>query len=112
VKLTLRQQDLKKEKQMSNRTSTVSTRRSAKSNTTRRSAKKVFDAKTGVYENSHEVTGYGVQIRRGDTRHGGESFVKIYGRNSESDTVTLSLREARSLKAFLDRELTMLARAE
>lgn len=96
---------------MSNRTS-ATTRRSAKSNTARRSAKKVFDAKTGVYENSHEVSGYGVQIRRGDTRHGGESFVKIYGRGSDADAVTLSLREARSLKAFLERELTVLARAE
>ena len=96
---------------MSNRTS-VSTRRSAKSNTARRSMKKVFDAKQGTYENSHEVSGYGVQIRRGDTRHGGESFVKIYGRGSSEDTVTLSLREARSLKAFLERELNVLARAE
>lgn len=95
---------------MSNRTS--ATRRSVKSNTARRSAKKVFDAKKGVYENSHEVTGFGVQIRRDDTRHGGESFVRIYGRGSDSDTVTLSLREARSLKAFLERELTVLARAE
>lgn len=93
---------------MSNRTST----RRSNSASTRRTAKKaVFDAKKGVYENSHEVKGYGVQIRRGDTRHGGESFVKIYGHESDN-TVTLSLREARSLKAFLERELTVLARAE
>lgn len=95
---------------MSNRTS-ATTRRST-SASTRRNAKKVFDAKKGVYENSRELTGYGVQIRRDDTRHGGESFVRIYGRGDSEQTVTLSLREARSLKMFLDRELQVLARAE
>ena len=95
---------------MSNRTS-VTTRRSS-SSTTRRNAKKVFDAKKGAYENSHELSGYGVQIRRGDTRHGGESFVKIYSSGDSEQAVTLTLREARSLKAFLERELTVLARAE
>jgi hypothetical protein len=94
---------------MSNRTS--ATNRRSTSASTRRAAKKVFDAKKGVYESSHEVKGYGVQIRRGDTRHGGESFVKIYGRG-DNEEVMLSLREARSLKAFLDRELQVLARAE
>ena len=92
---------------MSKRTST---RSSATRSTTRSSSKKVFDAKKGVYENMHEATNYGVQIRRGDTRHGGESFVKIYGAGDSSQTVTLTLRDARSLKAFLDRELQMLAR--
>lgn len=96
---------------MSNRTS-ATTRRSNSSSTRRSVKKNVFDAKTGLYENSHEVKGYGVQIRRGDTRHGGESFVKIYGRGSNEEAVTLSLREARSLKAFLERELQVLARAE
>lgn len=95
---------------MSNRTS-ATTRRSV-SNTTRRNAKKVFDAKKGAYESSHELSGYGVQIRRGDTRHGGESFVKIYSAGGTQQAVTLTLREARSLKAFLERELTVLARAE
>lgn len=92
---------------MSKRTST---RSSVTRSTTRSSSKKVFDAKKGVYENMHEATNYGVQIRRGDTRHGGESFVKIYGGGDASQAVTLTLRDARSLKAFLDRELQMLAR--
>ena len=93
---------------MSKRTST----RSSATRSTTRSSKKVFDAKKGVYENVHEATNYGVQIRRGDTRHGGDSFVKIYSPGDADSTVTLSLREARSLKSFLERELTMLARAE
>jgi len=93
---------------MPNRTSTRST--TSARTTTRRTSKKVFDAKKGVYENAHSAKGYGVQIRRGDTRHGGESFVKIYGAGGTSETVTLTLRDARSLKAFLDRELEMLAR--
>jgi len=91
---------------MSKRTST----RSSATRSTTRSSKKVFDAKKGVYENVHEATNYGVQIRRGDTRHGGESFVKIYGGGETAQAVTLTLRDARSLKAFLDRELQMLAR--
>jgi len=93
---------------MPNRTSTRKS--SSARTTTRRVSKKVFDAKKGVYENAHEAKGYGVQIRRGDTRHGGESFVRIYGSGDSSQTVTLTLRDARSLKAFLERELQMLAR--
>ncbi len=75
----------------------------------RRADRVVYDvANNGVYENSHEVSNLGMSIRREDTRHGGTSEVRIY--RAEGDEVSLTLREARSLKAFLDRELELRAR--
>ena len=62
----------------------------------------------GVYESSHDISNMNMTIRREDTRHGGKSEVTIT-RNT-GKTVSMSLSEARSLKAFLDRELAVLAR--
>jgi len=75
----------------------------------RRADRVVYDVTNkGVYENSHEVSNLGMSIRREDTRHGGTSEIRIY--RAEGDEVSLTLREARSLKAFLDRELELRAR--
>lgn len=63
----------------------------------------------GVYENSHSLSNMNLSIRREDTRHGGTSEVTIARPNKKS-TMRLTLAEARSLKAFLDRELQIRAR--
>ena len=75
--------------------------------------REVFDPKFGVYRKEHFLPNMGVKIRRGDTRHGDYSEIRIWNwSNDEKDsqTVSLSLSEARALKAFLDRELEVLAR--
>ena len=61
----------------------------------------------GTYERTHAVADMNMSIRREDTRHGGKSEVVI---NRGGKALSLSLREARSLKAFLDRELEVRAR--
>jgi hypothetical protein len=69
------------------------------------------DSEDGVYQNTHRITRIGMGIRREDTRHGGKSLVYLWKpKKGKSRRFTLSLAEARSLKAFLDRELQTLAR--
>lgn len=73
---------------------------------------KVFnpaDYENGVYENMHSTKNITMGIRRGDTRHGDYSNISIR-RNSGVEQMCLTLSEARSLKAFLDRELQIKAR--
>jgi len=76
----------------------------------------VFDPSTyenRVYRKERKLDTIGVGIRRGDTRHGDYSQVVVWRwstKTSPSQRFTMSLSEARSLKAFLDRELEVRAR--
>jgi len=67
-----------------------------------------------VYENTHTTKRLEMAIRREDTRHGGVSEVVILAEPRQGDlrseVISLTLSEARSLKAFLDRELKTKAR--
>jgi hypothetical protein len=93
---------------MSSRNNTPSTRRSSR-NPTRRA----HDARTGVYRNARKLKRIGMEIRRGDTRHGDYSSVTVWSRgtnDSPSQRFVLTLAEARSLQNFLDSELSVLAR--
>jgi hypothetical protein len=64
------------------------------------------DYEDGTYQREHSTKTMTMSIKRGDTRHGETSYVTI-GKNRK---LKLSLSEARSLKAFLDRELQLKAR--
>ena len=50
--------------------------------------------------------------KRGDTRHGGSSAVELWttSKNGEKPSFSMTLSEARALRAFLERELSTLAR--
>jgi hypothetical protein len=69
------------------------------------------DHENGTLVNTHRISRIGMGIRREDTRHGGTSLVYLWKpKKGKSRRFTLSLAEARSLKAFLDRELEIKAR--
>jgi hypothetical protein len=92
---------------MSNRTN--STRRSSNRNT-----RPVYNVtEKGVYKRERKLSRIGMGIRRGDTRHGDYSNVVLW-KPTDSDgpsrRFVMSLAEARAFKAFLDRELSVLAR--
>lgn len=78
--------------------------------TTRRNVYNV--AKRGTYRREHRTQNMGMGFRRGDTRHGGNSSVVVWERDfpGENKVFVMTLAEARSLHAFLDRELRTLAR--
>lgn len=65
-----------------------------------------------AYESEHATQNIQMAVRREDTRHGGKSEVVIAANRpgTMNEVISLSLAEARSLKAFLDRELRMKAR--
>ena len=69
--------------------------------------------KNGVYRRERKLSRIGMGIRRGDTRHGDYSNVVLW-KPTDSDgpsrRFVMSLAEARAFKAFLDRELSVLAR--
>lgn len=93
---------------MSNRNSN-STRRSSA-----RSTRPVYNVtENGTYKQERRLSRIGMGIRRGDTRHGGTSNVVLW-KPTDSDgpsrRFVMSLAEARAFKAFLDRELQVLAR--
>lgn len=89
-----------------------------KNNNSRRTVdtRKVFDPaeyENRTYRNEHHTSTIGAGIRRADTRRGGESRVVVWRWSTveaPSKRFVMSLSEARSLKAFLDRELEVLAR--
>jgi len=92
---------------MSNRTN--STRRSSN-----RNARPVYNVtEKGVYKRERKLSRIGMGIRRGDTRHGDTSNVVLW-KPTDSDgpsrRFVMSLAEARAFKAFLERELSVLAR--
>lgn len=92
---------------MSNRTN--STRRSSN-----RNSRPVYNVtERGVYKRERKLSRIGMGIRRGDTRHGDYSNVVLW-KPTDSDgpsrRFVMSLAEARAFKAFLDRELSVLAR--
>ena len=92
---------------MSNRTN--STRRSSNRNT-----RPVYNVtEKGVYKRERKLSRIGMGIRRGDTRHGDFSNVVLW-KPTDSDgpsrRFVMSLAEARAFKAFLERELSVLAR--
>lgn len=98
---------------------TTTTRRSSIVTRYRQNARKqtVYnpaDHQDGIYENTHSTKRLEMAIRREDTRHGGVSEVVILANpregNMRGEVISLSLSEARSLKAFLDRELKTKAR--
>lgn len=65
------------------------------------------------YVNERLLDNVGFSIRREDSRHGGRNQIAIWNwANPVRGTrrIVMSLSEARSLKAFLDRELSVLAR--
>lgn len=80
--------------------------------TNTKSTRPVF--KPGQYKNRtygkvHNLEDVTFAIKRGDTRHGDSSAVFV-ARSDTKSGVELTLSEARALKAFLDRELSVLAR--
>jgi hypothetical protein len=92
---------------MSNRTN--STRRSST-----RNSRPVYNVtEKGVYRRERKLSRIGMGIRRGDTRHGDTSNVVLW-KPTDSDgpsrRFVMSLAEARAFKAFLERELSVLAR--
>lgn len=92
---------------MSNRTN--STRRSSN-----RNSRPVYNvAEKGVYKRERKLSRIGMGIRRGDTRHGDFSNVVLWkptDADGPSRRFVMSLAEARAFKAFLERELSVLAR--
>jgi hypothetical protein len=75
------------------------------------------DHDNGTYENVHRLQNVGMKIQRQNTRKGrGKSFVSVWRYSNKNGTrrktfnINLTLQEARSLRAFLDRELDTLAR--
>jgi hypothetical protein len=93
---------------MSSRNTTPSTRRSTRSPSAR-----VFDPTQGVYRNARKLKRIGMEIRRGDTRHGDYSSVVVWSRRSNdtpAQRFVLTLAEARSLHNFLTQELEVRAR--
>lgn len=81
------------------------------SKSTRRSTRQVYNvSENGTYNREHRLSRIGMKIRRGDTRHGGTSNVVLWDRASAPKAFVMSLAEARAFKAFLDRELSVLAR--
>ena len=93
---------------MSSRNNTPTTRRSTRNPRTR-----VFDATQGVYRNARKLKRIGMEIRRGDTRHGDYSSVVVWRKSTNtepSQRFVLTLAEARSLHNFLSQELEVRAR--
>jgi hypothetical protein len=92
---------------MSNRTN--STRRSSN-----RNSRPVYNVtEKGVYKRERKLARIGMGIRRGDTRHGDYSNVVLWkptDTDGPSRRFVMSLAEARAFKAFLDKELSVLAR--
>lgn len=92
---------------MSNRTN--STRRSSN-----RNSRPVYNVtEKGVYKRERKLSRIGMGIRRGDTRHGDTSNVVLWkptDADGPSRRFVMSLAEARAFKAFLDKELSVLAR--
>lgn len=92
---------------MSNRTN--STRRSSN-----RNSRPVYNVtEKGVYKRERKLSRIGMGIRRGDTRHGDFSNVVLWkptDADGPSRRFVMSLAEARAFKAFLERELSVLAR--
>ena len=84
--------------------------------TTTRRTVDVFDPAdydSGVYKREHKLKRIGMGIRRGDTRHGDYSNVVLWKPKDDegpSRRFVMTLSEARAFKAFLDRELEILAR--
>jgi hypothetical protein len=82
--------------------------------TTKKNRRNVYNvSKNGSYRREHRIAGMGMGLRRGDTRHGGKSSLVIWERDfpaGENKVFVMSLAEARSLYAFLERELRTLAR--
>lgn len=83
-------------------------------------SREVFTAtefENGTYENVHRLQNVGMKIQRQNTRKGrGKSFVSVWrysnknGVRRKTFNISLTLQEARSLRAFLERELETLAR--
>lgn len=98
-----------------NTKSTRSTR-NTKRTTGRDPSRTVFDPSEhdrGVYKVERKLKRIGMGIRRGDTRHGDYSNVVLWkpkDAQGDSRRFTLTLSEARSLQAFLNRELEIRAR--
>ncbi len=100
---------------MSTSNKTRSTRPTT-SKTPKVTEKEVFtpsDYDTGVYKCERKLKRIGMGIRRGDTRHGDYSNVVLWKPKDEegpSRRFVMTLAEARAFKAFLDKELQVLAR--
>jgi hypothetical protein len=65
------------------------------------------------YRKQHFLDSVGFSISRADSRKGGRNQIAIWNWSDgerDSQRVTMTLSEARSLKAFLDRELALRAR--
>lgn len=90
---------------MSNRNKNTNNRKS-----TNRSVYNV--TKNGPYRRFHKLRRLAMAISRGDTRHGGTSKVELWMPTDDGSAkkIAMSLAEARSLRAFLERELQTLAR--
>lgn len=97
----------------------MSNRNSSRSSSARRSrsttgSRGVYNvSRNGPYKREHRLNRIGMGIRRGDTRHGGTSNVVLWKPTDAAGPArrfVLTLSEARALKAFLERELQMLAR--
>ena len=105
---------------MSSRNSNRKSSRNASNRNARRATvvvdREVFDPAEydrGVYRREHRIKRIGMGIRRGDTRHGDYSNVVLWkptDSTGPSRRFVMSLSEARAFKAFLDRELSTLAR--
>lgn len=99
----------------SNRSSRSTSRTNTRS-TGRDPNRTVFDPTdydTGVYRRERKLKRIGMGIRRGDTRHGDYSNVVLWkptDSEGPSRRFVMTLAEARSFKAFLDRELAIRAR--
>jgi hypothetical protein len=99
-----------------NTKSNRSTRNTSTRSTGRDPNRTVFDPTDydrGVYKVERKLKRIGMGIRRGDTRHGDYSNVVLWkpkDARGDSRRFTLTLSEARSLQAFLNRELQVRAR--
>lgn len=76
---------------------------------TSRSVFKPGQHENRTYERLHELKDLSFGIRRGDTRHGDYSAVVVADRRGDV-SFEMTLAEARSFKAFLERELEVRAR--
>lgn len=115
---------------MSNRSNTNSKRSVRSTNTSRTTRstrttrtpapttdiREVFDPsnyENRRYRKQHFLDSVGFSISRADSRNGGRNQVAVWSWSDgerDSQRVTMTLSEARSLKAFLDRELALRAR--
>lgn len=92
----------------------MSNRNSTRRSSSNKSNRPVYNVtEKGVYKRERKLSRIGMGIRRGDTRHGDFSNVVLW-KPTDSDgpsrRFVMSLAEARAFKAFLDRELSVLAR--